>query len=98
MFVRRTRAGINLWQAEQWASWGVMHAFTDRHGGVSEAPFTSLNLGFHVGDDPDRVKENRRRLCDALAVDMAAIVACEQVHGHSVAHVTATDRGRGALD
>ena len=28
-------------------------AFTDRHGGVSGAPFDSLNLGWSGGDDPD---------------------------------------------
>ena len=32
---------------------------TTRHGGVSEAPFDSLNLGDHVGDDPNKVASNR---------------------------------------
>lgn len=98
MFRRQTRAGINLWQAEPWASWDVMHAFSDKHGGVSRGPFRSLNLGFHVGDESDRVRENRRRLCEALSIDLDALVVGEQVHGHVVAHVTATDRGRGARD
>jgi YfiH family protein len=35
---------------------------TQRRGGVSAAPFQSLNLGAHVGDDAERVAENRRRL------------------------------------
>ena len=34
---------------------------TGRHGGVSIGPFASLNLALHVGDDPARVLENRRR-------------------------------------
>ena len=33
-----------------------------RRGGVSLAPWGSLNLGGHVGDDPAAVAENRRRL------------------------------------
>ena len=32
---------------------------TTRHGGVSEAPFDTLNLGDHVGDDPEKVARNR---------------------------------------
>ena len=31
---------------------GVRVAFTGRAGGVSEGPYSSLNLGNHVGDDP----------------------------------------------
>ena len=32
--------------------------FTTRLGGVSQPPYDSLNLGAHVGDDPDAVREN----------------------------------------
>ena len=45
---------------------GVTLAFTGRCGGVSEAPFDSLNLGTHVGDDPASVAENRRRVLAAM--------------------------------
>ena len=38
---------------------GVTFCFTERTGGVSTGPFSSLNLGFKGGDDPDRVRENR---------------------------------------
>ena len=34
---------------------------TTREGGVSTGPYESLNLGLHVGDDAERVVENRRR-------------------------------------
>jgi len=34
---------------------------TLRDGGVSTGPFASLNMGGHVGDEPARVQENRRR-------------------------------------
>lgn len=35
---------------------------TDRHGGVSQGAFASLNLSYGVGDEPALVRENRRRL------------------------------------
>lgn len=98
MFVRRDRAGIGLWQEERWAAWDVLHAFSDRYGGVSPAPFSSLNVGLHVGDDAAAVRENRRRLCRALGVAPEALVAGEQVHGTRVAVVGAEDRGRGAFE
>ena len=37
-------------------------AFSTRSGGVSEAPFDTLNLGRLTGDEPERVAENRLRL------------------------------------
>ena len=39
---------------------GVTAVVSTRHGGVSTGPYDSLNLGGHVGDDPEAVAENRR--------------------------------------
>ncbi|HUT32378.1 MAG TPA: peptidoglycan editing factor PgeF [Planctomycetota bacterium] len=77
---------------------GIVHAVSTRHGGVSVGPFESLNVGLHVGDDPEAVLENRRRLCEAAGVDPASLVAGAQVLGNAVAWVTERDRGRGASD
>lgn len=49
-----------------------------REGGVSAAPYDSLNLGDHVGDDGAAVAENRRRFAEALD---ARPVFLKQVHG-----------------
>lgn len=61
----------------------VRAAFSLRSGGVSVAPWASLNLGSHVGDDPVAVRENRRRLRAALALP-AEPCWLEQVHGVAV--------------
>lgn len=68
----------------EWPAPAVVQAVvTTRAGGVSPAPWDSLNLGTHVGDDPARVAENRARLEAALT----AIAPCgtpqwlNQVHG-----------------
>ena len=41
---------------------------TTRTGGVSSAPYDSLNLGMHVGDVASDVAQNRKQLADALAL------------------------------
>ena len=47
----------------EWPAPPAVHAaFTLRSGGVSAAPFDSLNLGAHVGDEAAAVAENRRRV------------------------------------
>ncbi|QYJ92968.1 peptidoglycan editing factor PgeF [Shewanella spartinae] len=59
---------------------GVKLAFSRRQGGVSQAPFDSLNLGDHVGDDPEHVRQNR--LLAAQALGMSGKPAwLQQVHG-----------------
>jgi YfiH family protein len=60
-------------------------AFTTRLGGVSQAPYASLDLGLHVGDDPESVGENRRRVLKALGVFSRPLVEAQQVHGGRVA-------------
>ncbi|MWA04330.1 peptidoglycan editing factor PgeF [Actinomadura sp. LD22] len=79
---------------------GVGAAFTGRSGGVSTAPYDSLNLGGAVGDDPAAVTANRRRAAAALGVDPARTVWMRQVHGADVAFVTepAGPAGHGPVD
>jgi YfiH family protein len=62
----------------------VGHGFSTRLGGVSVGPWAGLNVGESVGDDPEAVAENRRRLVAALG-HPRALVEVEQVHGAAVA-------------
>ena len=73
----------------------IPHGFTTRLGGVSEGIFSSLNLAPNRGDDPARVRENSRRVCRALGVEMEGMVFSHQVHRDDVRSVTAADRGKG---
>jgi len=59
-------------------------AFSTRSGGVSEGSFASLNLGIRTEDDPARVVENRRRLCEAVGADSDAATMAWQRHGATV--------------
>src|SRR5258707_5138568 len=67
------------WPAPQ----GVRAAFTLRTGGVSLAPYDSLNLGAGIGDSLEAVAENRRRVRQRLGLP-AEPVWLEQVHGVGV--------------
>ena len=74
----------------------VIHAVSTRFGGVSKAPFKSLDLALHVGDEAKSVAENRRRFCQGLGLDAARMTTCQQVHGNNIACITQAEIGAGA--
>ena len=59
-------------------------AFSTRLGGVSDGPFSSLNLGIRTEDAPARVVENRTRLCVAVDADPDGATMAWQRHGATV--------------
>lgn len=69
--------------------YGVTLAFTERTGGVSRAPYASLNIGDACGDDQGAVAENRLRALDAIGARGCAdrLVNPHQVHGDTVVTV-----------
>lgn len=73
----------------------IVHGFSTRKGGVSPAPWDSLNLDDRRGDDLANVQENFRRLCTALDTDVQRAVLSRQVHRSDVRRVTAADCGKG---
>ena len=81
---------------------GVRHAFTTRHGGVSPAPFDSLNLASNRGDREENILENYRRLGAAVEPAAAVAVPAQHVGGHGVGAAAVVDRGladpRGGRD
>ncbi|MET1114999.1 MAG: peptidoglycan editing factor PgeF [Comamonas sp.] len=75
------------WLVPDWPAPPGVHALcTTRTGGVSAAPWDSLNLGDHVGDAARAVHENRARLRAALHARTAGAhpVFLRQVHGSDV--------------
>lgn len=67
------------WPVPKW----IKAVSTTRQGGVSHAPFDSLNLGAHVGDDKDRVAVNRQILTDTMSMPTSP-AWLNQVHGTDV--------------
>ncbi|MHB8792085.1 MAG: polyphenol oxidase family protein [Thermoleophilia bacterium] len=70
--------------------------FTTRHGGVSGPPYDSLNLGFHVGDDPTSVSDNRKILAGFLGVDASRITSPSQRHTSEVSILSPDLIGTGS--
>jgi polyphenol oxidase len=63
---------------------GFAHGFSLRTGGVSRAPFDTLNLARSVGDAPADVAENHRRFAAAVGFDPDRLMEVSQVHGAGV--------------
>ena len=60
----------------------VPHGFTTREGGISPAPYASLNLGYSTQDNPANIDENRRRVLEQFGHPPVAELS--QVHGNIV--------------
>ena len=67
----------------------IKQAVFTRHGGVSLAPWHSLNLGGSVGDDPAHVAENRVRVFTAMGCEPASIHDVWLIHGTSIVYADA---------
>jgi len=67
---------------------------TTRAGGVSGRPWNSLNLGVHVEDDPDHVRQNRRRLAESTGLKSEQIGWLNQVHGIDVVELNPDNVGQ----
>ncbi|MFN8588584.1 MAG: polyphenol oxidase family protein [Candidatus Eisenbacteria bacterium] len=71
------------------SAYGAVLGFSTRRGGVSLAPFDSLNLGRSTVDEPLAVTENRARLLGALGLEADRLATAGQVHGIHVVEAAA---------
>ena len=73
----------------------INHAFSTRLGGVSEGEFTSMNMAFNRGDNPESVTENYKRICKSAGFDFNSLTASAQDHNTFVRAVTSENKGVG---
>lgn len=73
----------------------INHAFSTRLGGVSQGIFSTNNLAFNRGDNPEAVTENYKRICRSAGFDFDSLTASAQDHHTFVRAVTKADRGVG---
>lgn len=73
----------------------ISHAFSTRLGGVSAGEFTSMNMAFNRGDNPENVTENYKRICKSAGFDFDSLTASAQDHNTFVRAVTSENKGVG---
>lgn len=83
------RGGVRFFTFTSFPNGDLTHAVFGRAGGVSPAPFDSLNMSISTGDSLENVRENRRRALAAAGVKAAAVATLWQVHGTEVVVVAA---------
>lgn len=84
---QKERHGVLFYSCDEMEQAGFAHGFSTRVGGVSPAPWDSLNLGAGRGDEPERVSENFRRFCHAIGADPDTLVKNHQIHSDVVRQV-----------
>ena len=75
---------------------GLTHAISTRLGGVSAAPYDSLNLGLHTDDKEKNVLANRQMFLNAIGLDINKTVTAKQIHKDKIYIVEKEDNIRGA--
>ncbi|MED1864316.1 peptidoglycan editing factor PgeF [Fictibacillus nanhaiensis] len=76
----------------------VNAGFTTREGGNSTRAFHSMNMGFHVNDDSDKVRENRKLFSKEINFPVENWIGSQQVHAAKIVKVSKEERGLGSLD
>ena len=88
---------VEILRAENLVELGVRHGFTTRQGGVSSAPYDTLNLHFKSEDAPEHVLENFQRVVAAADLALENFVMTEQAHSTNILPVGMAEAGRGVL-
>ncbi|MCW5873388.1 MAG: peptidoglycan editing factor PgeF [Anaerolineales bacterium] len=83
--------GVRYFTFEKLSQSGVTHAVFTRQGGVSAAPYDSLNVGSTVGDEMPSVRQNLQRSFAALGLTPESMFDSWLVHGREV-HVAHAPR------
>jgi YfiH family protein len=82
--MKLTRNGKINYLAPDWLKGGLQAGFTTRNGGVSRAPYNSLNLGFNTEDVKSSVEGNRSTLARAFGFEQHQLLTVRQVHGNDI--------------
>lgn len=80
--------GIRYYTFDSLNDKNLVHAVFTRQGGLSPAPWSSLNVGGLRGDDPQRVYQNRVRSFELMDRDPESVYDVWQVHSTDVIWTT----------
>ncbi len=76
----------------------ISHGISMRHGGVSRAPYESLNLGVRTDDSAERVRENQQRFLHAMGTERGQTIFARLVHGREVSVFQKNDPGNWPVE
>ncbi len=93
--IRKNLGEIVWYEFELLQGYPLVHGIFTRRGGVSEAPFDSLNVGDNLGDDKDATEENKRRMANALGINLPIFL--KQSHSDRVHEIGETDEADGMV-
>jgi len=93
---RVSAAGTTFYRKEDWNE--LRHGIFTRHGGVSQSCWNSLNMGASIGDDPEAVRENHRRMYRAADVNPRRAVSSWLVHSAAVKVIADESKLNGKLE
>ena len=85
-------SGIRYFTFETLQHSALRHAILTRRGGSSPHPWTSLNLGGTIGDQPDRVRANLDKAMAAVSVSTASLAQVWQVHSAEIVRADSPNR------
>lgn len=76
----RQAGSVRVFEFESLRSNRLIHGIVTRRGGISPSPWDSLNVGGTVGDEAERVAENRRQALAAFGLSLESVFDVWQVH------------------
>jgi YfiH family protein len=94
---QKSTGSIEFFEFETLDAGRVVQAVFTRQGGVSLAPYESLNMSVSTGDDPANVRANRTRAFDLLGCDPASVADLWQVHSADVVEASEPNDERSHL-
>src|SRR3990167_1714504 len=83
--IRKNKGKIVWYEFELLQGCPLVHGIFTRSGGVSKLPFDSLNVGDNVGDEPDAIEENKRRIASTLQIELPVFL--NQIHSDRIIDV-----------
>lgn len=72
----------------------LFHCFTTRVGGVSQGPYSSMNLGLTSGDEKEAIIKNYHILSERLSIDINKFVKTYQTHSANIRYITKKEQGK----
>ena len=97
-FEKREKNGVTWLSATPFEKMeGIVQGFSTRLGGVSTEHLSSMNLSFSRGDQEENVRENFRRIADAIGFTPEDLIFSDQTHTTNIRVVTEADRGKGFI-